>query len=611
MRKITKSMLVLATAITTATVSVAQTTTMRSHMLMTARMDGAQEVPSVAVNGTGITSFLLNATRDTLCISGTFNSLTGTPTSAHIHSGAAGVAGGVLLDLSSYVSGNRISAAITGTTLSSSLKSSMLKGLTYLNLHTAANAGGEIRGQIILESDIAYTGALDGMQSVPSVSTAANGYAVFNVAKHSGVVNFYVVTNGLSGAITSAHLHTGAMGVSGGVAQDLSTYINGNTIVGAFTPSTGVLASLKAGNIYLNVHTTANPGGEIRAQLFGTDKIAFDAWMSGAQATPSVNTTATGLTSLKLNTTMDTLFYTTYTNGLSGAITSAHLHNGAMGVSGGVAASFTTAVGNMISGTITGSSLSSTLINNLLKGNIYVNIHTSANPGGEIRGQVYRTLREGFTFLMNGAQEVPAVTSAGIGSGIVSIDRDQTNAHYMLVTAGVTSAGIHFHKGIMGATGAVINDLSSIYANNGAFGYWKNTDTSPFTLAHSKEFNSDSVYVNLHTSANAGGEIRGQVKMGYICNAAASVGINESAISNANQFKVYPNPTNNVGMISLENESLLNSALVITDILGNEVLKLNITELNTVVNLSAQSAGIYFATIKSQTSTQIIKLIKQ
>lgn len=610
MNKITKTMMVAAVAFTTALTA---QTTMRPNMLMTARMDGAQEVPSLTNNATGITSFLLNSTRDTLCINGTFNGLSGPQGGAHIHSGAAGTTGGVLLDLSPYVVGNRISATITGTALSASLKSTMLKGLTYINIHTTANAGGELRGQIILESDAAYVGALDGAQEVPAVTTTANGYAVFNVAKHGGTVNFYVVANGLSGAITAAHLHTGAVGVAGGVAQDLTTFISGNTLVGSFTPSAGVVASLQAGNIYLNIHTAANGGGEIRAQLKKDDKIAFDAWLSGAQEVPAVTTTAKGVASLRLNTTMDSLFYWVYTNGLSGAATAAHLHNGAVGVAGGVAATLANATGNIITGTITGASLTSVLVNNMLSGNVYVNIHTATNGGGEIRGQVYRVMREGFTFSMDGAQEVPAVTTTGKGSGIVSIDRNQDNAHIMLVTAVSASVtAIHLHNGLVGVAGGVAYDLSPSYSNNGAFLYWKSTDATAFTTTSSTNFNANAIYVNAHTAANAGGEIRGQVNSGFVCN-SISVGINEQALSSENGISIYPNPAKNAATISYTGYSNENLTVSVIDVVGKTILN---TTYNSIVgenkialDLKNAYTGMYFVKISNGKNTVTKKII--
>jgi hypothetical protein len=587
---------------------------LKSHMLLSARLDGAQQVPALTNSGTGVASLLLNPTRDTLCINITFNGLSSAPSAMHIHAGAIGVNGAVLLDLGPYIVGNRVSATITGTALTTALKSSLLKGLTYINVHTTANPGGEIRGQISLESDWAFTGVIDGAQSVPSVSTAANGWAVFNLSKHQGQVRFYVVTNGLSGAITAAHLHTGAVGVNGPVAQDLATFIVGNTIVGIFTPSAGVVSSLMAGNIYLNVHTTANPGGEIRAQLKMDDKIAFDAWFDGAQQTPSVTTSAKGVASVKVNTTFDTLFYNVFTNGLSGAISSAHFHLGAIGVNGPVAVDITPGIsGNKITGFVTGTAVTTSFVNSMLSGGVYLNIHTSVNPNGEIRGQVYRVMREGFTFSMDGTQQVPTVSTAGKGSGMVSINRDQDNAHFMLVTAGVTSTGIHFHKGLAGQSGAVAYDLSTIYTNNGAFGYWKSTDVTPFLLSNSAQFNKDSIYVNLHTTANAGGEIRGQVLRGFKCYSIIT-GIESIDNLSNNSVSIYPNPSTTGNFnISLTTNTENKIAVNVFDVLGKVVYsstfisKVGSNNIN--VSLKDNYKGMYFVKLETGDNSITKKLI--
>ena len=102
--------------------------------------------------------------------------------------------------------------------------------------------------------------------------------------------------------------------------------------------------------------------------------------------------------------------------------------------------------------------LSADLLNSLLSGGIYLNIHTEANPGGEIRGQVYRLAREGYLYDFSGGQEVPAVESGGTGVGMASIDRDQSNTHFMLVVSGLSApidAG-HFHEARPGANGGVV-----------------------------------------------------------------------------------------------------------------------------------------------------------
>lgn len=609
MKKFTSKIIMAVVMFTTLSMFSGQ---MRPYILMSARMDGAQQTPSLSVGGTGLASFLLNANRDSLCVNITFSNLSGAPTAMHIHGGGVGVSGPVLLDLSSSINGNRATAVVTGTTLTALLKSNMLKGLTYLNIHTAANPNGEVRGQIIMESDNAWVATIDGAQQTPSLATSAFGLAVFNVSKHAGTVNFYVVTNGLSGSITAAHLHTGAVGVAGPVAQDLGAFISGNTLSGSFTPSAGVITALQGGSIYINVHTAANPGGEIRGQLKWDDKIAFDAWLNGAQQTPSLGVAGKGVASVKVNTTFDTLWYNVAVTGLTGSITSAHFHTGAIGVSGPVSLDISGGIsGNKIIGMATGTNIPTSFINSLLSGNQYINVHTAANPGGEIRGQVWRVLREGYTISMDGAQQNPAVTSSAAGSGIVSIDRNFTNAHYMVVTNGATATAVHFHKAKVGVNGPVLLDLTAGFVNGATFGYWKSTDAVPFTLANDAQIDNDSVYVNLHTTTNPGGEIRGQVYKGFKCYATItgiqSLGITEEGVS------IYPNPANNnfnVAFTSVSNQKI---SVVVYDMMGkvisNTESAINVGYNKLYVNLQNATKGLYFVNITNGNEKVTKKLI--
>ncbi len=75
----------------------------------------------------------------------TWSGLTGPATSAHFHSAAPGVNGGVALGISSLNPsvGSGISVSETGET-------NLLGGLWYVNVHTAAFGSGEIRGQVIV-----------------------------------------------------------------------------------------------------------------------------------------------------------------------------------------------------------------------------------------------------------------------------------------------------------------------------------------------------------------------------------------------------------------------------------------------------------------------------
>src|SRR5204862_3079038 len=176
------------------------------------------------------------------------------------------------------------------------------------------------------------------------------------------------------------------------------------------------------------------------------------------------------------------------------------------------------------------------LIPMLLSNLLYINVHTALNPDGEIRGQVNRYWREGYTIDMSGAQEVPAVLTGAQGGGIASVDRDETNAHIMYVTTAENVTLTHLHLGIAGEAGPVIHDLTTDLSNNGVFAYW--TEAEGFTVENSTQFRNDSIYANVHTDANPSGEVRGQVHRGSSCDDLPTA----IAPLPAEEFLIYPQP---------------------------------------------------------------------
>ena len=115
---------------------------------------------------------------------------------------------------------------------------------------------------IAAASDIKVT--LVGDQEVPPVKSAGVGTGMINVGADMSVRGS-VTTTGITG--TAAHIHEGATGNNGPVVIALTK--NGNTYaVPAGAMLTGEqFASVLAGNLYVNVHTAANPDGELRGQL--------------------------------------------------------------------------------------------------------------------------------------------------------------------------------------------------------------------------------------------------------------------------------------------------------------------------------------------------------
>ena len=87
---------------------------LKDHLLLSARMDGAQVVPAITTNAIGIGSFMLNSTRDSVCVDVTVSGLSGSLLGIQIHDGSFGTNGTMLMNLSSFISGNRMTTILTG-----------------------------------------------------------------------------------------------------------------------------------------------------------------------------------------------------------------------------------------------------------------------------------------------------------------------------------------------------------------------------------------------------------------------------------------------------------------------------------------------------------------
>ncbi len=573
---------------------------LRDHLLFSAKLEGAQETPPVTTSATGVASLVLNRTRDTLFISASVAGLSGPIAGVHIHEGLPGVAGPVVVNLMPMLSGNKIMGHITGANLTPAILAKYFNGLYYINVHTAANPNGEIRGQILLEAETGFSSIITGAQETPPVTTTANGSGIYMLTHDRTKLRFRVIFEGLSGAPTAAHFHTGPVGVAGPIISNLTSFINGNTIIGEVDP-TVFLVPLLTNSIYINIHTTANPGGEIRGQLRLERGLIMDAQLDGAQETPPVTTTALGLAGVRINSTLDSIEVLSQVTGLSGAITGAHFHSGAVGVAGPIVINLTPLVsGNRIAGKLSLAGTPTGTLNMFLRGEMYLNVHTAANPGGEIRGQVYRLAREGYTLAMNGRQEVPSVTTSGFGSGLVSVDRDQTNAHFMMVWSGLSGPAnmAHFHRGVTGVSGPVVFNLTPFFNNptnpSAIFGYWNAASTPGFTTLNSVQFRSDSLYVNVHTAANPGGEIRGQVIRGAksltrVLSISPEMGITS--------LVAYPNPSGRYFKLEINSGVPENGRLSITDLLGRTIMErpqsLNAGSNEILLDLDSKQNGIY------------------
>lgn len=108
-----------------------------------ASMNASSEVPPNASKGTGTLTATYDTSTKKLSWKGSYSDLTGPATAAHFHSGEPGQNGPVVVPITPNSSPFESSA-----TLTDAQAADLMAGKWYVNVHTATNKGGEIRGQV-------------------------------------------------------------------------------------------------------------------------------------------------------------------------------------------------------------------------------------------------------------------------------------------------------------------------------------------------------------------------------------------------------------------------------------------------------------------------------
>jgi hypothetical protein len=107
---------------------------------------------------------------------------------------------------------------------------------------------------------------------------------------------------------------------------------------------------------------------------------------------------------------------------------------------------------------------------------------------------------------LSGDQEVPAVKTSASGGGTITINDDKSVSG-SVTTTGVAGTMAHIHNGAAGKNGPVIIPLTK-----SGDGTWSVPAGAKLTDAQYAAFEAGDLYVNVHSAANKGGEIRGQLK---------------------------------------------------------------------------------------------------
>lgn len=243
-----------------------------------------------------------------------------------------------------------------------------------------------------------FVALLDGYQENPKIQTPAYGKVKATLVGHD--LNIKGSFENLSGDYVASHLHLSIAGRNGAVIFDLPAKLDDTKRNGkfcrVFVLSDSQVKSLLDREIYINVHSTVYPSGEIRGQLLHKACKYYISNLSGVNEVPNPisGSQARGTILYELDDDHN-LTATGSFNNLSSAVTVAHIHRGYSGVSGPVLFPFTLAIDvNNLGGVIKAQSncfsLSCDQQKWLNRVELYANVHSVNYPAGELRDQIHQ-----------------------------------------------------------------------------------------------------------------------------------------------------------------------------------------------------------------------------
>jgi hypothetical protein len=227
---------------------------------------GEAETPAGDPVATGTSTVRLRAGQGQLCYQIAATNLPAAA-AAHIHSGAAGVAGPVVVPLTTP---NAAGTSSGCTKAARPLVASILKAPAsyYVNVHTVEFPGGAIRGQLAGSSQSAF-GWIAALALKGTSEPNATGTAVVRIRKDAGMVCYRLHAENVTLPTVAAHIHRGAAGVNGPVVVPFTPPGASGTSDGCTPAAAALIDEIVASpaGFYVNVHTTEHPAGAIRAQL--------------------------------------------------------------------------------------------------------------------------------------------------------------------------------------------------------------------------------------------------------------------------------------------------------------------------------------------------------
>ncbi|MEM7365408.1 MAG: CHRD domain-containing protein [Pseudomonadota bacterium] len=312
---------------------------------------------------------------------------------------------------------------------------------------------------------------------------------------------------------TAIHLHEGFAGQNGGVLVALEEDPNGglgdehhwrfpdNTVL-----NPDALAAVLAGRTYFNVHTEANPAGELRGQVIPANVDVIWATPNGIEPTAGFIGSegfARGAITIDRNTADAEVHLTV----LNISPTAAHVHQGVAGTTGGVV------IGLEQSDTApslwSASSVDLTDLETAMDaGEFYFNIHTEAYPAGELRGQILPANMDLIISELEPGQitgDTPDTNASGIAAVTLDVTAGTVEVHLNLSDA-VDVLSVTINDGVAGTDGDALFEGSQDEANGNHYIFMET-----LTIEQMMSLVDGDLYALVTTAAFPDGEIRGQL----------------------------------------------------------------------------------------------------
>ena len=382
---------------------------------------------------------------------------------------------------------------------------------------------------------VLYRAVLSGGNEVPANVSSASG--VLEGLLDGSTLTVTGSLENLEGDFASdiaggAHLHSGLAGTNGPIAVLLNATVDGdlrgatfNAEDNVFEISEGLADSLANRYLYVNIHSTAYPSGELRGQMLPAVSRGYKAVISGSSEVPANTSTGQGtlVAEIQDSVLIVTGSFSNLTSEFDANVAGgAHLHLGMAGQNGGIEFFLNaTTADDKLSGAFLASENTFPITEDqkalFANRSIYLNIHTTAYPGGEVRGQMAGLASAPFIADLSGSNEVPA--NASLGSGAVMLELSGSDVWVSGSFSGLNGAfnpdiggGSHIHNGLAGQNGGIAFGITPTVDMDGLSGTFSVGDNM-FTLddAAIDALQGRANYVNIHTLFNAPGELRGQL----------------------------------------------------------------------------------------------------